>query len=511
MFEQLTSAYQRTHLKGVHPSALVTQMSTSPRHPAFALVPIGLVLAAVLSFFLVGHLGAGLEAGQPPAELATAATTGGKAALAPVLLALAVIVVAARVAGAAFAWLGQPPVIGEVVAGILLGPSCFGALAPGAAAALLPTEVTGHLGILAQIGVILYMFVVGLELDTELVARQGTDSVAIAVSGMATPFILGLFLALGLYPRLATQDVPFTVFTLFMGVALSVTAFPVLARILTDRGLVGTPLGSRALACAAAGDAAAWCLLALAAGVARSNAGAAAQTLAGTIAFFAFMVFAVRPLLRGWLRRRGNDLSQSEAGVLLVGVLASAWATEMIGIHALFGAFLFGAIIPHRSPAARQMENRLRDVVTVLFLPAYFAFTGLRTRIGLVDGLDQWLICGVIVAAATLGKFGGTWAAARATGTSWKDSAALGTLMNTRGLMELVVLNIGLDLGVISPSLFAMMVIMALVTTVATGPALQMLGVVPRGRFVRIQSTHTDSPTDIDHLERSFNDGDARS
>jgi Kef-type K+ transport system membrane component KefB len=351
-----------------------------------------------------------------------------------VLLALAVIVVAARAAGAAFGWLGQPPVIGEVVAGILLGPSCLGALAPDATASLFPADVTGHISIIAQVGVILYLFVVGLELDTELVARQGLDSVAIAAAGMAAPFVLGSLLALGLYPRLATGDVPFTVFALFMGVALSVTAFPVLARILTDRGLVGTSLGSRALACAAADDAAAWCLLALAAGVAQSHVGAAVRTLAGTAAFFVVVVFVVRPLLLRWLRKRGNDLTQSEAAVLLVGVLDSAWATELIGIHALFGAFLLGAIIPNRSPAARQMENRLRDVVTVLLLPAYFAFTGLRTRIGLVDGLDQWLTCGVVVAAATLGKFGGTLAAARATGEGWRDAAALGALMNTRGL-----------------------------------------------------------------------------
>lgn len=458
-------------------------MTAPSRRPAFVLVPVGLLLAALLTFLVVSRLGAGLDAGQP-APPARAAKSGSPAVLPQVLLALLVIVVAARAAGVLFARLGQPPVIGEVVAGILLGPSCLGALAPDTAASLFPTDVTGHLGILAQVGVILYLFVVGLELDTELVARQGIDSVAIATSGMAAPFVLGSLLALGLYPHLATEDVPFTVFALFLGVALSVTAFPVLARILTDRGMVGTPLGSRALACAAANDAAAWCLLALAAGVAQSNVGAAARTLVGTALFFAVMVCVVRPLLLSWLRQRGNDLTQGEVGVLLVGVLASAWATELIGIHALFGAFLFGAIIPHRSPAARHMENRLRDVVTVLLLPAYFAYTGLRTRIGLVAGLDEWLLCGAIVVAATLGKFGGTLAAARATGSGWRESAALGTLMNTRGLMELVVLNIGLDLGVISPALFAMMVVMALVTTVATGPALQLLGVVARGRFV---------------------------
>jgi Kef-type K+ transport system membrane component KefB len=450
--------------------------TAAPARPLrFALAPPALALAAVLAFLLIGRLGAGVVAGAPAPE--AAAKSGGLAAPLPqILLALAAIVVVARAVGAAFSRLGQPPVIGEVFAGILLGPSFFGTLAPGAAGRLFPPEVTGHLNILAQVGVILYLFVVGLELDTGMAAGQGLESVTIAAAGMAAPFVLGAALALGLFPRFGTQEVSFTAFALFVGVAMSVTAFPVLARILTDRGLVGTPLGGRALACAAAGDAAAWCLLALAAGVAQSHVGAAAGTLLGTAAFFAVMVLAVRPLLLRWLGRRGG-LNQDTVAVLLVGVLASAWVTEMIGIHALFGAFLFGAIIPHKSPAARQMGGRLRDVVTVLLLPAYFAFTGLRTRIGLVDGTEQWLLCGGIVVVATLGKFGGTYFAARLTGVAQRDSAALGVLMNTRGLMEMVVLNVGLDLGVISPSLFAMMVVMALATTVATGPALRLLGV----------------------------------
>jgi Kef-type K+ transport system membrane component KefB len=370
-------------------------------------------------------------------------------------------------------------VIGEVLAGILLGPSFLGAIAPAAAESLFSPEVAGHLNVLAQLGVILYLFVVGLELDTVRLGRQGLEALAIATAGMVAPFLLGSALALGLYPRLGTADVSFTVFALFLGVALAITAFPVLARILTDRGLSGTGLGNQALACAAIGDVAGWCLLALAVGVAQARIDAAMQTLLGTILFLTFMALAVRPLLLRWLRRQGGKLTQGVAAVLVVGVLASAWATEIVGIHALFGAFLFGALILHDSPAARQMEYRLRDAVTVMLLPAYFAFTGLRTRIGLVAGVEQWLLCGLILLAATLGKFGGTLVAARLTGAGWREAAALGVLMNTRGLMELVVLNIGLDLGVISPALFAMMVLMAVVTTLMTAPVLRLLG-VPR-------------------------------
>lgn len=472
----------------------------SSRLLAIALVPVGLVLTTVVLFLLIRDLGHETPPSGPAPELAPAKAGAKVTVLPDVLLALVVIVVAARVIGAAFAWLGQPPVIGEVLAGILLGPSFLGAIAPVASGQLLSPDVTGHLNILAQLGVILYLFVVGLELDTTGLTRQGLDPVVISSVGMAVPFLLGSALALGLHHRLAPSGVPFTVFALFMGVAMSVTAFPVLARILTDRGMTGTHLGGQALTCAAIGDVAAWCLLALAVGVAQARLDAALRTLIGTIAFFAFMVIVVRPLLLRWLRAKGEVLTQGVAAVLLVGVLASAWVTELIGIHALFGAFLFGALVPHDAPAAGQMEHRLRDAVTVLLLPAYFAFTGLRTRIGLLDGTEHWLLCGLIVLIATLGKFGGTLLAARFMGTDWRDSAALGVLMNTRGLMELVVLNIGLDLGVISPALFAMMVVMALVTTMATGPILSALGVpsgmlvAPPRRAVRAQACPSGTP-----------------
>jgi Kef-type K+ transport system membrane component KefB len=469
---------------------MISPADRRPARPlAFAAISAALILTAVLLFLLITFLGQGLpaSASEPAASVGK---SGAKVDVLPrVLLALVVVILSARVVGAAFARLGQPPVIGEVLAGILLGPSFLGAVAPTASEYLLSPEVAGHLNVLAQLGVILYLFVVGLELDTVLLRHQGLEALIISTAGMVAPFVIGSALALGLYPRLATAEVSFSVFALFLGVALAITAFPVLARILTDRGLSGTRLGSQALTCAAIADVAAWCLLALAIGVAQARIDAAVRTLLSTAVFFVFMAFAVRPLLLRWLSRQGDKLTQAVAAVLLVGALASAWATEMIGIHALFGAFLFGAVIPHQSPAARQMEYRLRDAVTVMLLPAYFAFTGLRTRIALVAGAEQWLLCGLLLAVATLGKLGGTLLAARLTGAGWREAAALGVLMNTRGLMELVVLNIGLDLGVISPALFAMMVLMALVTTLSTGPLLHLLDVQrpSPGSFQRLE------------------------
>lgn len=446
---------------------------------ALVLATLLLILIAVLLFLLIRSLGQELPA--PAAESATAAVkSGAKVDVLPhILFALVIIILSARVLGGIFAWLGQPPVIGEVLAGILLGPSFLGAIAPAAAEQLLSPEVVSHLNVLAQLGVILYMFVVGLELDTAHLSQQGLEAVAVSAAGIVVPFLIGASLALGFYSRLAPADVSFTVFALFMGVALAITAFPVLARILTDLSLSGTHLGNQALACAALGDVAGWCLLALAVGVAQARIDGALRTLFGTVLFFVVMGLAVRPVLLRWLRRQGGKLTQSGAAVLLVGVMASAWATETIGVHALFGAFLFGALIPHDSSTARQMEHRLRDAVTVMLLPAYFAFTGLRTRIGLLAGAEQWLLCVLILIAATLGKFGGTFIATRLTGSGRRDAVALGILMNTRGLMELVVLNIGLDLGVISPTLFAMMVLMAVVTTMTTAPVLRLLAMPP--------------------------------
>jgi Kef-type K+ transport system membrane component KefB len=259
-----------------------------------------------------------------------------------------------------------------------------------------------------------------------------------------------------------------------MGISMSVTAFPVLARILTDRAMHKSRLGVIALACAAVDDVTAWCLLAFVVSVARSEPHQVVPTLALTAAFIAGMFFVVRPLAARFARTR-KEIRQDSLAVIFVALLVAALVTEFIGIHAIFGALLLGAVIPHDSELAHDLTRKLNDLVIVLLLPAFFAFTGMRTQIGLLSGASQWLTCGLIILVASLGKFGGSTIAARISGLDWRQAASLGILMNTRGLMELIVLNVGLDLGVLSPTLFAMLVVMAIVTTLATSPILHVL------------------------------------
>ncbi len=396
-------------------------------------------------------------------------------ALYHVLLCLVLILLLGRWLGKLFIHFGQPRVIGEMVAGIMLGPSLLGHFWPEATAFILPPHAQPSLKIIAQIGVVLYMFLVGLELNAGLLKSRAHATVVISHASILMPFLLGAILALWLYPQLGTADVSFRSFALFMGVAMSITAFPVLARILTDRRMESTELGVIALSCAAIDDVTAWCLLAFVVGVANAEMGSAVQTVIYAIAYIAIMFAIVRPLA---VRYLGHDSVAPQRRMtvwVLVALLFSALTAEWIGIHAIFGAFLLGAIIPHDCDVAEDFRHKLEDIVKILLLPAFFAYTGMRTEIGLVSGWQAWMFCAVIILVATLGKFGGTLAAARFTGLNWRLSAALGILMNTRGLMELIVLNIGLELGVISPKLFAMMVIMALVTTVATTPVLHFL------------------------------------
>jgi Kef-type K+ transport system membrane component KefB len=394
-----------------------------------------------------------------------------------VLVALTVIMVTARLVGAVFKRLGQPAVIGEVIGGILLGPSLLGRLSPEAAATLLPSDSAPFLGVIAQLGVILYMFMVGLELDLQALRSRVATTFAISITSIVLPFAMGAALAWILYDGLAPAGVGFAPFALFMGVSMSITAFPVLARILSDRGLQRTRMGMIALTCAAIDDAAAWCLLAFVVGVTQATPAAAVRTLAFTAVYIGLMLTVGRRLMAAAIARFDSapNVGERSLAVVLVAVLLSAVATEFIGIHAIFGAFLLGTIIPHESVIARHATERLQDIVRVMFLPAFFAFTGLRTEIGLVETGQDWLIVGAIIAVAVAGKFGGTVLASRVMGLDWRDSAALGILMNTRGLVELIVLNIGLDLGVISPRLFTMLVIMALVTTIMTAPVLSSL------------------------------------
>jgi Kef-type K+ transport system membrane component KefB len=441
-----------------------------------------MIVAAVGVFFLIRAYGQTLTAAAPEGEgqASSVGVSSSADVFLHVLLALAAVVVAGRALSKLFAYLGQPPVIGEVVAGICLGPSLLGWIAPGASAYILPASVAPFLGVISQLGIVLYMFLVGLEMNAGHLQERAHATVATSHASIIAPFLLGAGLALGLYPRLSSSDVPFTSFALFMGIAMSITAFPVLARILTDHRMQRTRLGVISLGCAATDYVTAWCLLALVVGVAQSKIDGAFVVAVLTFAYVGFMFLVVRPIAKRFVARYDKThVSRTILAVALVAMLLSSLATEWIGIHAIFGAFLLGLVIPHDSAIARTLTARLQDLVTVLFLPAFFAFAGMRTQIGLVSGLENWLICGLIILVATAGKFGGSCLGARLTGLDWRESAQLGVLMNTRGLMELIVLNIGLDLKVISPTLFAMMVIMALVTTMGTGPALRMLSPKP--------------------------------
>jgi Kef-type K+ transport system membrane component KefB len=290
------------------------------------------------------------------------------------------------------------------------------------------------------------------------------------------PFVLGAALAVIIAPDFAPANVPFMHFVLFMGVAMAITAFPVLARILADTGLTRTDLGRLALTCAAVGDVTAWCLLAFIVGVVQSREGSALLAAALTVGYIALMFTVVRPLVLRWCRRLdAHAIDRDVIAAVIVLALISALMTEWIGVHAIFGAFLMGAVIPHDSRLARALEDRIESLVTILLLPAFFAFAGMRTEIGLIANGTAWLMCAAIIALATVGKFGGTFAAARLAGHESRTATSLGVLMNTRGLMELIVLNVGLDLGVITPTVFTMMVVMAIVTTMATTPLLSVL------------------------------------
>lgn len=460
-----------------------------------------MLLSAAGAFLVIRSLGEGLVAPEIPAgAVSVARPNAGKVDVVfHVFATMAAVIALGYGLGRLFVLVGQPPVIGEVIAGIALGPSLLGAIWPDAMQALIPGpdadpkgQVASALTAVSQLGVVMYMFLVGLELNADKLKKQAHAAVAVSHASIVAPFVLGSALALWLYPNLSHRGVPFTSFALFMGAAMAVTAFPVLARILADRRLDKTDVGVTALGCAAADDITAWCLVAFVSGVARYELSAAEEGTTGllnsalvgvyALVFIAVMFLVVRPVAARVARRFDDAPGPLPRGALLgtlIAVLAAALTTEVIGVHAVIGAFLLGAVIPHDSRLAGEVTKKLHDVVTVLLLPAFFALTGMRTRLGLMNSAEDWVFCAAIVLVATLGKFGGTVAAARITGLDWRTSAALGSLMNTRGLMGLIVLNLGLSMGVISPTLFAMMVIMAVVTTMATAPVLDRLVPTP--------------------------------
>jgi Kef-type K+ transport system membrane component KefB len=399
------------------------------------------------------------------------------------LLQLLVIVAAGRGLGAVFRRAGQTAVIGEMCAGVLLGPSLLGRIAPGVESRLFPAASLGPLYLISQLGVILFMFTVGLEVDVDRLRRRARAAAVISNAGIAVPFALGVLLSIGLHRGYAPADVPIVTFALFIGIAMSITAFPVLARIIAERGLGATELGNTAIACAAIDDVTAWWLLALVLALSR-GAGLRGPMIAIVLAalFAAVMLKGIRPrAARIFGPAPDGAASPRMLTPIVILLFASALATEAIGIHALFGAFVAGLAVSGAPELREPVRRAIEPVAAVILLPVFFAYSGLRTEIGLLHGWHGWLTCVVIIAVAVAGKLGGVAAAARFQGMQWRESLALGALMNTRGLMELVVLNVGYDLGILSPAMYTMMVLMALATTCMTGPMLSALG--RSGRF----------------------------
>jgi Kef-type K+ transport system membrane component KefB len=402
------------------------------------------------------------------------------------VLQISVILALCRIVGTIFRKIGQPRVVGEMFAGILLGPSLLGWIAPGISAYLFPASSLGFLNALSQIGVVVFMFLVGLGINPQELKEHGHAAVLTSHVSITAPFVLAAFLALYLYPKLSDDSVAFTSFALFMGAAMSITAFPVLARILAERDLLGSRLGTVAIACAAVDDVTGWCILAYIVVLIRTAHSSTSiwVTIGGIVAFALIMIYGVSHLLRHFetIHRERGHLSENLLALMLLLVLVSALCTEWLGIHLLFGSFLMGAIMPKEPRFVRYVLDRFETITVTLLLPLFFAFTGLRTDIGLVKGQEMWMYCGLIILVATVGKLGGSMVASWLSGMPVREAAGLGTLMNTRGLMELVILNIGLDIKVISPALFSMMVLMALFTTFMTTP---VLAVVCPDRFLR--------------------------
>lgn len=398
--------------------------------------------------------------------------------LAILLAQIVTIIFVARLFGWAFKKIRQPSVIGEIVAGIVLGPSLMGMFFPEFSAFLFPVQSLGNLQFLSQIGLILFMFIVGMEIDANVLKNKTHDAVVISHASIIVPFSLGMGLAYFIYKSLAPVEVRFSSFGLFIGIAMSITAFPVLARIVQERGIHKTRLGTVVITCAAADDITGWSILAAVIAVVKAGSFVSLiYTILLAVGYVMLMIKVVRPFLKrvGDLHASSANLSKSIVAIFFVVLILSAWTTEIMGIHALFGAFMAGAIMPVNPKFRSLFIEKVEDVALVLLLPLFFVFTGLRTEIGLLNDLYLWKITGLIILVAVVGKFAGSALSAKFVGQSWKDSLTIGVLMNTRGLMELIVLNIGYDLGILSPQVFAMMVIMALVTTFMTGPALDLI------------------------------------
>ncbi len=398
--------------------------------------------------------------------------------MAVLLLQIIVIIAFARLFGFVFKKIGQPAVIGEIVAGIILGPSIIGSFFPQINQFLFPEASLVTLNFLSQIGLILFMFVIGMELDLKAISKQAYGAVIISHASIIIPYTLGMGLAYFIYNEYAPDGISFISFALFMGIAMSITAFPVLARILQEKGLTRSKLGAMALTCAAADDLTAWCILAAVIALVKSGSSLSViYTIGLAVAYVLIMLKVIRPALEK-LEHVYEHKHKKRSGIIalfFIILIISSYITSTIGIHSLFGAFIAGVIMPSSFSFRKIIIDKIEDVSMVLLLPLFFVITGLRTQIGLLNETHLWITFGWILLVAVVGKFGGSALAAKMVGQSWKDSLSIGVLMNTRGLMQLIVLNIGYDLGILTPEIFAMMVLMALVTTFMTGPALDLI------------------------------------
>ena len=384
-----------------------------------------------------------------------------------ILLAIAIVIVASRFFGWVISKVGQPQVHGEILSGIILGPSVLGLIWPDAVKYLFEPAIVAGLKILAQLGLVMFMFLIGIELDLEKLRGQGRKAVIISQTSIIVPIALGAALAVWMHPRFAADVDPLG-FSLFVGAAMAITAFPVLARVLQETGLYNTRIGVLTLTCAAVDDVSAWCVLAGVVAIVKSTgAGDALLIIALALGFWFGMVSIVKPLLA---RRPAIPLW----GALAL-ALASAYITERIGIHAIFGAFMAGAVMPRGGSLHHQVTEKVQTVTLTLLLPVFFVVVGLATRIDRLGSAYVWAVTALVIATAIAGKWGGSMLAARLTGESWRDAAAIGILMNTRGLTELVILSVGLDLGVISTTVFTIMVLMALTTTLMATPMLALV------------------------------------
>ena len=398
--------------------------------------------------------------------------------LTTLLIQIIAVLLMVRLFGYLFSLIGQPGVIGEIVAGIVLGPSVLGLFFPEAFHFLFPVHSLTNLELLSQVGLILFMFVIGMELDFSVLKNKINETLVISHAGILVPFFLGILSSYWIYETYAADHTPFLPFALFIGISMSITAFPVLARIIQERNMTKTSLGTLAIASAANDDVTAWCLLAVVIAIAKAGTFASALYAIGLTALYIIIMFmVVRPFLKkvGEVYANQEVINKTFVALILLILIISSTLTEIIGIHALFGAFMAGVVMPPSIGFRKVMMEKVEDIALVFFLPLFFAFTGLRTEIGLINSPALWGVCLLLITVAVAGKLGGCAVAARLVGESWKDSFTIGTLMNTRGLMELVALNIGYEMGVLPPSIFVILVIMALVTTFMTTPLLHLV------------------------------------